>query len=61
MSKSLGNLIARAKKLQDELKDYGFQAHIDLEGHLDESLPLALDSGVMICVKHRKDGCLGFW
>ncbi|PYH65683.1 uncharacterized protein BO88DRAFT_418332 [Aspergillus vadensis CBS 113365] len=61
MSESLGNLIARAKDLQDELKEYGFQAHIDPEGHLDESLPLALDSGVMICVKHRKDGCLGFW
>lgn len=59
MSKSLGKLIARAKDLQDELKEYGFQAHIDLEGHLDESLPLALDSGVMICVEHREDGCLG--
>lgn len=61
MSEALKRLVARAKKLQGELKDYGFQAHIDLEGHLDESLPLALDSGVMICVKHRKDGCLGFW
>ncbi|BCS04306.1 uncharacterized protein AKAW2_80107S [Aspergillus luchuensis] len=59
MSEALQRLVARAKELQGELQEYGFQAHIDLVGHLDERLPLPIDSGVMICVEHRVDGCLG--
>ncbi|GLA63029.1 hypothetical protein ABZX51_005625 [Aspergillus tubingensis] len=59
VSQALKRLVARAKKLQDELESYGFQAHIDPVGQLDESLPLPIDSGVFICVEHREDGCLG--
>ncbi|OJZ81001.1 hypothetical protein ASPFODRAFT_223216 [Aspergillus luchuensis CBS 106.47] len=59
MSEALKRLVARAKKLQGELQKYGFQAHIDPVGHLDDCLPLPIDSGVMICVEHRAGGCLG--
>ncbi|OJI82584.1 hypothetical protein ASPTUDRAFT_930865 [Aspergillus tubingensis CBS 134.48] len=59
VSQALKRLVARAKKLQDELESYGFQAHIGPVGQLDESLPLPIDSGVFICVEHREDGCLG--
>ncbi|RAK86275.1 hypothetical protein BO79DRAFT_257444 [Aspergillus costaricaensis CBS 115574] len=61
MSEALDELVDWAQDLQTELESYGFRAHIDPVGQLDEGLPLSIDSGVMICVKHRKDGCLGFW
>ncbi|GLB02235.1 hypothetical protein AtubIFM57258_003577 [Aspergillus tubingensis] len=59
VSEALDELVDWAQDLQTELESYGFRAHIDPVGQLDEGLPLPRDSGVMICVEHRGDGCLG--